>query len=59
MKFLLIIFFSQLTFAGGWVSSGGELFSDAHNPWFVRNTKDVNYCVVVDEINETIITLSS
>lgn len=33
---------------GGWVSSGGELFKDAKNPWFVRNTKDVNYCVAVD-----------
>ena len=33
---------------GGWVSSGGELFKDAHNPWFVRNTKEVFYCIEVD-----------
>jgi hypothetical protein len=30
---------------GGWVSSGGEIFKNAKNPWFVKNTKDVYYCV--------------
>src|SRR5688572_4408729 len=46
---LLFIFLSisSLAHAGSWVSSGGELFKDAHNPWFVRNTRDVNYCVQV------------
>lgn len=33
---------------GGWVSSGGELFRDAHNPWFVKNTPTVFYCVRID-----------
>jgi len=33
---------------GGWHSSGGELFRDAKNPWFVSNTKNVSYCVNVD-----------
>ncbi|MES2855765.1 MAG: hypothetical protein V4692_07875 [Bdellovibrionota bacterium] len=32
---------------GGWVSSGGELFKDAHNPWFLRNKPSVSYCVKV------------
>ncbi len=35
--------------SGGWVSSGGELFKDAKNPWFVRNTEKVRYCIAVDE----------
>jgi hypothetical protein len=33
---------------GGWISSGGEIFKFAKNPWFVKNTKDVDYCVQVD-----------
>lgn len=35
--------------SGGWVSSGGELIKDAHNPWFLHNTGTVRYCVQVDE----------
>src|SRR4051794_30919586 len=34
---------------GAWVSSGGELFKDANNPWFVKNTTTVHYCVNIDE----------
>lgn len=34
---------------GGWWSSGGEVFRYAKNPWFVKNTKVVNYCVQFDE----------
>jgi len=34
---------------GGWVSSGGELFKDANNPWFVANTKKVTYCIAIDQ----------
>lgn len=30
---------------GGWVSSGGEIFKNAKNPWFVKNTLTVNYCI--------------
>lgn len=39
----------------GWVSSGGELFRDGKNAWFVRNTKDVNYCIQIskEEISAT------
>jgi hypothetical protein len=49
---------------GGWVSAGnGELFSDAHNPWFLKNVTQVNYCIDVasssvsarpDEIRELV-----
>lgn len=34
--------------SGAWVSSGGELFKDANNPWFLKNTPTVKYCVQVD-----------
>jgi len=34
---------------GGWVGSGGELFRDAHNPWFLRNTTNVSYCIQLDK----------
>jgi hypothetical protein len=48
---LIVLLLSQLAHAGGggWVSSGGELFKDAKNPWFVRNTPLVRYCMQVDE----------
>ncbi len=32
-----------------WASGGGELFRDAQNPWFVQNTAQVNYCILMDE----------
>ena len=36
MKALMaLLLFSTLAQAG-WVSSGGELFKDAHNPWFLE-----------------------
>lgn len=47
--FSLLIAASALAAPGGWVSSGGELFQFAKNPWFVKNTKEVKYCVVVDK----------
>ena len=29
-----------------WISAGGgELFKDAHNPWFLKNVTSVNYCL--------------
>jgi len=55
-KFLLLaltLLSASLGNAQGWVSSGGELFRDAKNPWFVRNTKQVTYCVQVDETSIT------
>lgn len=46
---LLLLVFSSHAFAqGGFVSSGGELFRDAKNPWFVRNTTEVKYCIKHD-----------
>jgi len=33
---------------GGWVASGGELFRFGKNPWFLKNTKTVDYCIEVD-----------
>lgn len=34
---------------GDWVSSGGERFKDANNPWWVKNTERVRYCIQIDE----------
>lgn len=34
----------------GWVSSAG-IIKDAYNPWFLPNTKTVNYCIQIDETN--------
>lgn len=34
---------------GGWIGSGGELFEDAHNPWFLTaNTDVIRYCIQLD-----------
>jgi hypothetical protein len=35
----------------GWVGSGGELFKDAHNPWFIKSTKEIRYCIVLDKVS--------
>lgn len=35
----------------GWSSGGGELVRDANNPWFLSNTKEVKYCIQIDEKN--------
>lgn len=44
--FLSFLFIADLALAnGGWVSSGGEVFKNGKNPWFVNNTKTINYCV--------------
>ncbi|MES2800933.1 MAG: hypothetical protein V4654_00445 [Bdellovibrionota bacterium] len=44
--FLGFIFIADFALAnGGWVSSGGEVFKNGKNPWFVNNTKVINYCV--------------
>ncbi|HAR44536.1 MAG TPA: hypothetical protein DCS07_18205 [Bdellovibrionales bacterium] len=36
---------------GGWISSGGEIYRNEKNPWFVGNTKIVRYCVAVDPLS--------
>lgn len=46
--FLVVWLFSSFSLAnGGWIGMGGELFKDARNPWFVKNTQNVNYCINV------------
>jgi len=35
----------------GWVSGGGEFTSDSTNPWWIDNTKNVQYCIKIDEEN--------
>lgn len=49
--FALSVFFKAVGFAdpGGWVSSGGEVFEFSKNPWFVKNTAQVQYCVMFSE----------
>jgi hypothetical protein len=34
--------------ASDWSSGGGFVLKDAHNPWFVQNTKTVDYCIQRD-----------
>src|SRR5262249_43703857 len=34
----------------GWASSGGELLNDSQNPWWVKNTRAVQYCIDVDTV---------
>lgn len=52
-----LIFFSILAFTtvcfgnGGWISSGGESLIYARNPWFVKNTQSVDYCLQIDEVS--------
>ncbi len=38
----------HLLTGGDWISSGGETLRDAHNPWWLKNVSDINYCVEVD-----------
>jgi hypothetical protein len=42
---------SGAALAGGWTMGGGKLRKDGENPWWVKNTKDVNVCVDIDEAN--------
>lgn len=55
MKFLIYIFLICTTAwageNGGWIGMGGELFKDARNPWFVKNTNEVLYCIDIDKKN--------
>jgi hypothetical protein len=53
MRFFSLLFVLGLqaapAFAGGMISSGGDLLRDAHNPWWVKNTKIVRYCIEIDQ----------
>ena len=42
------------TAGGGWISSGGESLIYARNPWFVKNTASVDYCIQMDEASFSI-----
>jgi hypothetical protein len=46
---------------GGWVASGGGIFDAQKNPWFVRNTQTVHYCVSIDQasVSATAATVNS
>jgi len=47
-KWLLSLMFISLSaFAGNGSSGGGNIFGDQLNPWFLQNTKTVNYCVEI------------
>jgi hypothetical protein len=46
---ILMISFAQLAHAGGMVTSGGDLLRNARNPWWVKNTASVNYCIEIDK----------
>jgi hypothetical protein len=48
---LLYLLSLSSAFGGGWVSGGGGIIKDAKNPWFVQNTKVVNWCVLHDSKN--------
>lgn len=44
--FFGLLFLTSIAHAnGGWVSSGGEVFKNGKNPWFVNNTQVVSYCI--------------
>lgn len=45
---LATVLLESSAYAGIWVSSGGGSFKDEHNPWFVRSTANVNYCIDLD-----------
>ncbi len=49
LALVVMSLFTEVTLAqGGWISSGGELFKNGKNPWFVKNTTVVNYCIRID-----------
>ncbi len=47
--FTPFLLFVSLFVAGsshaGWISSGGEIYQDETNPWFLSNVGEVKYCV--------------
>ncbi|NUM60138.1 MAG: matrixin family metalloprotease [Bdellovibrionaceae bacterium] len=52
-RFLLFfILITSFAFgSGGWISGGGELLKDSHNPWFLNNVNEVFYCVKFSNSN--------
>ncbi len=45
------LFIGQIVMAGGWSSGGGGLLKDKVNPWFLNNTHQVSYCILIDQKN--------
>jgi hypothetical protein len=43
--FFFILVSTNVSANGGWISSGGEVFKNAKNPWWVKNTTEISYCV--------------
>jgi hypothetical protein len=48
LAFLGCFLSANYVMAGGMVSTGGDLTKDSHNPWWLRNTTEVSYCIAVD-----------
>ncbi|MGZ3772754.1 MAG: hypothetical protein ACXVCY_15795 [Pseudobdellovibrionaceae bacterium] len=48
---MMILMMARAASAGGWTSGGGENIRDERNPWWLQNTKEVTYCIKVDEQN--------
>lgn len=54
LVFTFLLFTSLSANAEGvsaWSNATGELQADAHNPWFFNNTREVSYCIEIDEQN--------
>lgn len=47
----LVIGACAVSYAGNESGGGGGLLKDSHNPWFLQNTTDVNYCILLDPAN--------
>lgn len=46
-----LMLLASMTAGAGWTSGGGQLIKDGHNPWFMTNTSEIKYCVMIDEQN--------
>lgn len=46
--FLALFLYPTVSLAG-WTSGGGELLGDSVNPWWVKNTKNLNYCISINQ----------
>ena len=49
-KLMTILFLPLVSYAG-WVGGGGGFIRDSENPWFLKNTQVVQYCIKIDEKN--------
>lgn len=51
IQMFLSLLIGQTALAGGWSSGGGGLLKDSVNPWFLNNTPNVSYCILIDQKN--------